>query len=38
LAELRALLLTLDLLPGAVINDINERALDLIGEPAQLEG
>jgi hypothetical protein len=37
LAELRALLLPLDLLPGAVINDINERALDLIGEPALLE-
>lgn len=30
--ELRARLLPLDLLPGAVINEINERALDLIGE------
>jgi hypothetical protein len=37
LTELRALLLPLDLLPGAVINDINERALDLIGELALIE-
>lgn len=34
LSELRTRLLPLDLLPGAVINDINERALDLTGEPA----
>lgn len=33
-AELRLRLLPLDLLPGAVINEINERALDLIGELA----
>ena len=33
-AELRVRLLPLDLLPGAVINEINERALDLIGELA----
>ena len=32
--ELRVRLLPLDLLPGAVINEINERALDLIGELA----
>ena len=32
--ELRARLLPLDLLPGAVINEINERALDLCGELA----
>ncbi|MCW2311313.1 InlB B-repeat-containing protein [Rhodoferax antarcticus] len=33
-AELRARLLPLNLLPGAVIDEINERALDLIGELA----
>ncbi len=33
-SDLRTRLLPLDLLPGAVINDINERALDLTGEPA----
>ena len=37
LSELRIRLLPLDLLPGAVINDINESALDLTGEPALLE-
>ncbi|MCW2311312.1 DUF1566 domain-containing protein [Rhodoferax antarcticus] len=36
-AELRVRLLPLDLLPGAVINEINERALDLIGELALAE-
>lgn len=34
LSVLRMRLHPLDLLPGAVINDINERALDLTGEPA----
>jgi len=34
LSELRIRLHPLDLLPSAVIDDINERALDLIGEPA----
>ncbi len=33
-AELRARLLPLDLLPGAVIDELNERALDLTGELA----
>lgn len=33
-AQLRVRLLPLDLLPGAVINEINERALDLMGELA----
>jgi len=33
-SDLRTRLLPLDLLPGAVINDINERALDLTGEAA----
>jgi Protein of unknown function (DUF1566)/Ankyrin repeats (many copies)/TerB-C domain len=37
LSELRIRLLPLDLLPGAVIDDINERALDLTGEPALVE-
>ncbi len=37
LAELRIHLLPLDLLPSAVINDINERALDSIGELALVE-
>lgn len=37
LAELRVLLLPLDLLPSAVINDINERALNLTGELALIE-
>ncbi|MDP2024647.1 DUF1566 domain-containing protein [Sulfuriferula sp.] len=37
LSDLRIRLLPLDLLPNAVINDINERALDLIGEPALIE-
>ena len=37
LAELRIHLLPLDLLPNAVINDFNERALDLVGEPALVE-
>lgn len=32
--ELRMRLLPLDLLPSAVINEINERALDLVGELA----
>jgi hypothetical protein len=36
-ADLRARLLPLDLLPNAVIDDINERALDLTGEMALLE-
>lgn len=34
LSDLRIRLLPLDLLPSAVINDINERAIDLTGEPA----
>ena len=34
LAELRRHLLPLDLLPSAVIEDINERAFDLVGEAA----
>lgn len=34
IAAFRAQLLPLDMLPGAVINEINERALDLIGEIA----
>lgn len=34
LAELRDYLLPLDLLPSAVVDDINSRALDLLGEPA----
>lgn len=33
-AELRAKLLPLDLLPGAVMDELNERALDLAGEIA----
>ena len=33
-AELRARLLPLDLLPSAVINELNERALDMVGELA----
>lgn len=33
-ADLRTRLLPLDLLPSAVINDINERAIDLTGEHA----
>jgi hypothetical protein len=37
LAELRIHLLPLDLLPSAVINDINERALDSIGELGLVE-
>jgi hypothetical protein len=37
LSELRVRLLPLDLLPSAVIDDINERALDLTGEMALLE-
>ena len=37
ISVLRIRLLPLDLLPGAVINDINERALDLTGEPALVE-
>lgn len=37
LPELRNHLLPLDLLPSAVIDDINERALDLTGELALLE-
>jgi len=37
LSELRTRLLPLDLLPSAVIDDINERALDLIGELALIE-
>ncbi|MBP9174099.1 MAG: DUF1566 domain-containing protein [Rhizobiales bacterium] len=37
LAELRIRLLPLDLLPSAVINDINERAIDLTGDLALLE-
>lgn len=37
LDELRSYLLPLDLLPSAVIDDINERALDLTGEPALVE-
>lgn len=37
LDELRTYLLPLDLLPGAVIDDINERALSLTGEPALIE-
>lgn len=36
-SELRARLLPLDLLAGAVIDDINERALDLSGECALKE-
>lgn len=36
-ANLRARLLPLDLLPNAVIDDINEHALDLTGEMALLE-
>ncbi|MBS4099610.1 MAG: DUF1566 domain-containing protein [Sulfuricella sp.] len=34
LSDLRAHLLPLDLLPGAVIDDLNERALDIAGDPA----
>lgn len=34
LSDLRARLLPLDLLPGAVIDDLNERALDLTGDLA----
>jgi len=34
LADLRRRLLPLDLLPSAVVDDINERALDLADEPA----
>jgi hypothetical protein len=37
LSEFRNILLPLDLLPNAVINDINERAIDLTGEPALVE-
>lgn len=37
LVELRIRLLPLDLLPAAVIDDINERALDLTGELALIE-
>lgn len=37
LTELRIRLLPLDLLTSAVINDINERALDLTGEMALIE-
>lgn len=37
LEDMRIRLLPLDLLPGAVINDINEQALDLTGELALLE-
>jgi hypothetical protein len=37
LSDLRTHLLPLDLLSNAVIDDINERALDLTGEPALLE-
>jgi len=37
LSDLRIRLLPLDLLPSAVVNDINERALDLTGEPALAE-
>lgn len=33
-ATLRSLLLPLDLLPSALIDEINERALDIVGEPA----
>lgn len=33
-AALRNLLLPLDLLPGALMDEINERALDRVGEPA----
>lgn len=33
-AVMRKMLLPLDLLPGAVIDEVNERALDLTGEPA----
>ena len=33
-AALRNLLLPLDLLPSALIDEINERALDMLGEPA----
>lgn len=36
-ADLRTRLLPLDLLPSAVINDINERAIDLTGEVALIE-
>ncbi len=38
LADLRTRLLPLDLLPSAVINDINECAIDLTGEHALKEG
>lgn len=34
LVALRSYLLPLDLLPGAVIDELNEHALDLTGEPA----
>ncbi len=34
LSDLRAHLLPLDLLPSAVIDDLNERALDITGDPA----
>jgi len=37
LAALRTLILPLGLMPNAVIDDINERALDLLGEPALKE-
>jgi hypothetical protein len=33
-SEFRSMLLPLDLLPNAVIEDINEKAYDLAGEPA----
>lgn len=36
-SELRDRLLPLDILPNAFINDINECALDLVGEPALVE-
>lgn len=37
LADLRMLILPLGLMPNAVIDEINERALDLFGEPALKE-
>lgn len=37
IAELRNLLLPLDLMTSAVIDEVNERALDLTGEPALIE-
>lgn len=37
LTGLRTLVLPLGLMPNAVIDDINERALDLLGEPALKE-